>query len=122
MFDQQSFDRFQVSGVRSGQVSGVKFQVFRQRRTADRRAASLIKKRYFGNEFSYERRLWPEKRPVWSRKQLCNYSSVVFGLWERFLTAITLIIVAGLRRAPLDVLGAWACRTAVESKPLQPTI
>jgi hypothetical protein len=29
---------------------------------------------------------------------ICNYISVVFGLWERFLTAITRVIVA----APLE--------------------
>jgi hypothetical protein len=27
-------------------------------------------------------------------KKLCNFESVVFGLWERFLTAITRSIVA----------------------------
>jgi len=37
----------------------------------------------------------PKKRPVYSKKKLCSLVSVVFGLWERFLTAITRSIVAG---------------------------
>ena len=28
------------------------------------------------------------ERPVWSEKKLCSFESVVFELWERFLTAI----------------------------------
>ena len=28
------------------------------------------------------------ERPVWSEKKLCSFESVVFVLWERFLTAI----------------------------------
>jgi hypothetical protein len=32
---------------------------------------------------------WPEKRPEKSKKKLGSSVSVVFGLWERFLTAIT---------------------------------
>jgi hypothetical protein len=31
---------------------------------------------------------WLEKRPVKSIKKLCSFASAVFGLWERFLTAI----------------------------------
>jgi hypothetical protein len=36
-----------------------------------------------------------KKRPVKSKKKLCSFESFVFGLWERFLTAITRVIVAG---------------------------
>jgi hypothetical protein len=35
-----------------------------------------------------------KKRPVNSKKKLCGFVSVVIGLWERFLTAITRVIVA----------------------------
>jgi hypothetical protein len=39
-----------------------------------------------------------KKRPIKSKKKLCSFESFVFGLWERFLTAITRVIVA----APLE--------------------
>jgi hypothetical protein len=48
--------------------------------------------------FKVQRSRWPEKRPDRLRKKLCNFISVVFELWERFLTAITWVIVA----APLE--------------------
>jgi hypothetical protein len=35
------------------------------------------------------------ERPVKSRKKLCCFVMVVLGLWERFLTAISRVIVAG---------------------------
>jgi hypothetical protein len=44
--------------------------------------------------FSVQRRRWPEKQPVKSKKKLCGFVSVVIGLWERFLTAIIRVIVA----------------------------
>jgi hypothetical protein len=47
---------------------------------------------------SVQPRRWLEKRPVKSKKKLCSFVSVVLGLWERFLTAITQVIVA----APLE--------------------
>ena len=36
--------------------------------------------------------------PAISGKKLCSYVSVVFGMWQRFVTAITRVIVA----APLE--------------------
>jgi hypothetical protein len=36
-----------------------------------------------------------KKRPVKSRKKLFSFVSAVFELWERFLTAISQVIVAG---------------------------
>ena len=51
-------------------------------------AVNLIKMDTLIYGVSYERRLWPEKRPVWSIKKLGSLVSVNFGLWERFLTAI----------------------------------
>jgi hypothetical protein len=48
-----------------------------------------------GSGFTVQRRRWLGKLPVKMIKKLCSFESAVFGLWERFLTAITQVIVAG---------------------------
>jgi 4-hydroxy-3-methylbut-2-enyl diphosphate reductase IspH len=44
---------------------------------------------------SVQHRRWLEKRPAKSIKKLCSFVSIVYGLRERFLTAIFQVIVAG---------------------------
>jgi hypothetical protein len=48
-----------------------------------------------GSEFRVLRRRWLEKRPVKSIEKSYSLVSLVSGLWERFLTAISWVIVAG---------------------------
>jgi hypothetical protein len=44
-----------------------------------------------GSVFKVQRHLWPRA----SSQKLCSFVSVVYQLWERFLTAISRVIVAG---------------------------
>jgi hypothetical protein len=57
-------------------------------------AVNLIKMDTLIYGVSYKRRRWPKNGQFNRIKKLCYIVSVDFGLWERFLTAITQVIVA----------------------------